>query len=302
MSKILITGASGLIGTRLQQLLIPLGYDIHTIGRSAAPSPFKNVKSYTWDVAGRKMDAGAFEGVDAIIHLAGAGVADQRWTSGRKKEIMDSRVDSTRLLYDTLASRPNQVKTIVSASAVGYYGDCGDEVVKEDHPVAHTFLAEVTDRWEREVSRLSDLGIRHVSCRIGIVLSDHGGALPELIKTLPLGVAGYFSKSPLYYPWVHIDDVCGIMIHALENEKMNGSYNTSAPTPVIIKDLMKAILAAKKSKAILTPVPPFALRIALGEMAEMLLSSQNCSDEKIIKAGYKFKFPDLDQALSAIFK
>ena len=301
MAKILITGGSGLIGSRLQQMLLARGHAIHLIGRTLAKTKEHNIKSFVWDIAAQKMDSRALAGVDAVIHLAGAGVADQRWTEARKKEIIDSRIDSTRLLYNTLANNALQVKTIVSASAVGYYGDCGASVIKEDHPAANNFLAEVTDRWEKEVNRFGQLGIRQVCCRIGIVLSDHGGALPELVKTLPLGVAGYFTKTPLYYPWIHINDICGIMIHALENDIVHGSYNTTGPNPTPIKDLMKAIIAAKKSHAILTPVPAFALRFALGEMAEMLLSSQNCSNEKIIKTGYEFQFPTLKSALEAIY-
>jgi hypothetical protein len=279
-------------------MLLSRGYEVQSIGRAAKDN---SVNSFVWDVAAQQMDARALDGVDAIIHLAGAGVADQRWTTARKKEILNSRIDSTRLLYNTLTTRTHQVKTIISASAVGYYGDCGDEILREDHSPAHTFLAEVTDRWEKEVARFQQEGIRHVCCRIGIVLAEHGGALPELVKTLPLGIAGYFAKAPLYYPWVHIDDVCGIMIHALENQNVHGSYNATAPHPVSIKDLMRALLMARKSKAILTPIPGFALRLALGEMSEMLLSSQNCSSEKIIRAGYKFKFPGLQRALADIY-
>ena len=259
------------------------------------------VQSFIWDIDNQKMDAEALRGVDTIIHLAGAGVADSRWTAARKKEILDSRIDATKLLYKTLKNHPHQVKTIVSASAVGYYGDCGDALVTEDHPVADTFLAEVTAKWEAEVRQFEKLSIRHVCCRIGIVLAKHGGALPELTKTLPIGVAGYFSHSPLYYPWIHIDDVCGIMIHGLENPQVRGSYNTSAPGPVPIRELMKAILATQKTKAILTPVPDFVLKIALGEMADMLLSSQNCSNKKIMKTGYQFYFPKLEKALENIY-
>ena len=301
MPKILITGASGLIGSRLQEMLLSKGYEVNILGRKAMPSTDKRVRSFVWDVAGQKMDVKAIDGVDGIIHLAGAGVADSRWTDERKKEILDSRVDSTRLLYSVLTKMDHQVKKIVSASAVGYYGDCGDEIVTEDHAAANTFLAEVTKRWEEEVGRFERRDIRHVCCRIGIVLSKHGGALPELVKTLPLGVAGYFAKSPLYYPWVHIDDVCSIMIHALENDKLRGSYNTTAPKPVSIKELMQEIVSAKKAKAILAPVPTFALKLALGEMADMLLSSQNCSDEKIVMTGYKFLFPELKGALKNIY-
>jgi len=301
MAKILITGAGGLIGTRLQQILLERGHEIHTIGRSLHSSIGPGIRAYTWDLSAQQMDPAALEGVDGIIHLAGAGVADERWTRARKKEIMDSRVDSTRLLLQTLAKYPHEVRTIVSASAVGYYGDAGDEVMTEKHPAADTFLAEVTASWEREVRRFESEGVRHVCCRIGIVLAPHGGALPELTKTLAVGVASYFDKTPLYYPWIHLDDVCGIMIHALEHTQLRGSYNTTAPDPVPIKDLMKAIVRAKKSKAILMPVPAFGIRLLLGEMAEMVLSSQRCSASKIMQAGYSFHYPDLDGALRDIY-
>ena len=301
MKKVLITGASGLIGGRLTEMLLVKGYSINTLGRQAGAAKRGNVRAFTWNIENHKMDAAALDGVEAIIHLAGAGVADKRWTSSRKNEILNSRVNSTRLLFDTIKQVPNEVKTIVSASAVGYYGDCGDETVTENHPAANTFLAQVTRQWEAEVGKFDTLGIRHVCCRIGIVLAAHGGALPELVKTLPLGVAGYFAKTPLYYPWVHIDDVCGIMIYALENATMQGSYNTTAPNPVTIRTLMEAIVQAKHTKAIFTPVPAFALKLALGEMADMLLSSQKCSDEKITKAGYNFYYPELKKALANIY-
>jgi uncharacterized protein (TIGR01777 family) len=301
MAKVLITGASGLIGSRLQQMLLGNGYDINTLGRNPKPAANPRINSFQWNLEDQTMDTASLAGVTTIIHLAGAGVADKRWTEDRKKEIVSSRTDSTKLLYKTLKSIPNLVKTIVSASAVGYYGDCGDEVVTEEHPAAENFLAEVTRQWEKEVRHFEEINIRHVCCRIGIVLAKNGGALPELVKTLPIGVAGYFAKSPLYYPWVHIDDVCGIMIHAAEDQQLRGSYNTTAPDPVSIRELMAAIIAVKKSKAVLVPVPVFALKIALGEMADMLLSSQKCSDQKILQTGYKFYFPDLKKALKNIY-
>jgi uncharacterized protein (TIGR01777 family) len=215
---------------------------------------------------------------------------------------MDSRVESTRLLYSTLSQTSNQVKTIISASAVGYYGDCGDALVTEDRAPANNFLAEVTVRWEQEVAKLENLGIRHMCCRIGIVMAKNGGALPELTRTIPMGIAPYFKKEPLYYPWVHIDDVCGIMIHGVENNAVRGSYNTTAPRPAAIKELIQTILDVKRSKAVLIPAPTFALHIMLGEMADMLLASQKCSDAKITEAGYKFYFPELKTALENIYK
>lgn len=300
MSKILITGADGLIGTRLQELLRQQGHAIHTIGR-ARPGR-KKAGHYTWDIAQQIMDPAALDGVDAIIHLAGAGVADQRWTEARKKEIYDSRIDSTRLLYQTLAQVAHQVQVVVSASAVGYYGDRGADILRENEPAGDSFLARVVADWERGVARVEELGIRHVCCRIGIVLAKDGGALPELVKTMPLGVAGYFAKPDLYYPWIHIDDVCGIMIHALETCSMRGSYNTCAPHPVLIKDLMKTIVSVRQSHAILVPVPPLALKVALGEMSDMVLQSQRCSDGKIVQAGYRFRYLEVRSALKTIYE
>ena len=269
MTKTLITGADGLIGTRLQLMLKQKGYTIHTIGR-ARPGRKKD-GHYTWDIGRQVMDTAALDGVDAIIHLAGAGVADQRWTAARKKEIYDSRIDSTRLLYKTLAATPNKVKTIVSAAAVGYYGDRGADILQETEPAGGTFLAKVVADWEREVAQMEKLSVRHVCCRIGVVLAREGGALPQLDMTVPFGIAPYFAKQDLYYPWVHIDDVCGVMIHALEQDTMHGSYNTTAPEPALIKDLMKAIVKTRQAHALVIPVPPLALKMMLGEMSEVVL-------------------------------
>jgi uncharacterized protein (TIGR01777 family) len=298
MSNILMTGANGLIGTRLQVKLLEKGHVIKTIGRATNG---KTQHGYTWDPPAGKMNENALKGVNAIIHLAGAGVADKRWSKARKKEILESRVQSTRLLFDTLSHHLHQVTTIVSASASGYYGDSGDKWLKEDMPASDSFLGEVCRRWEEEVAMFEKIGIRHVCCRIGIVLSPQGGALPELMKTFPMGVAGYLAKNPLYYPWVHIDDVCGIFTYAIENEKIRGSYNANAPDPLLIKDLIEAIVEAKKSNAVLMPVPPIALRLAMGEMADMLLGSQRCSSDKIRLAGYRFLFPEIKDALNDLF-
>ena len=301
MKKVLITGASGMVGKRLTELLLAKGCRVNTLSRSAILNPNSQIMYYQWDVEKGTIDSAAFDGVDAIIHLAGAGVADERWTEKRKREIRDSRVDSTRLLFQFLKENKHSVRTIVSASAVGYYGDGGEEEILETRKPAATFLANVCVDWEKEVQQFYSLDIRHVQCRIGIVLSKNGGALPALTKTFPLGVTGYFSKSPLYYPWIHLDDVCGIFMHAHENETMQGAYNTTAPTPVSIRELLQEIVRAKKSNALLVPIPSVALKLLLGEMADMLLSSQRCSAQKILEAGYRFKFEKIQAALSEIY-
>lgn len=305
MKKILITGATGLVGSRLTELLVQRGCIVHALGRkqlnTERQQPNERVLSFYWDIEKQKIDAKALEGVDAIIHLAGAGVAEKKWSTERKREIIDSRVKSAQLLFNYLKQHKHHVKTFISASAVGYYGDCGHKVLDETQPNGGGFLAEVCQQWENAVMQFSTLGIREVRCRIGIVLTKGGGALPELTKTIPLGIAAYFSKTDLYYSWIHIDDVCGILIHALENEILNGAYNTTAPTPLLMKDLMTAIVNAHKSRALVLPAPPLAIRLAMGEQAEMLLSSQRCNAEKIIASGYVFQYSTISKALKAIY-
>ncbi len=308
MEKVLITGASGLIGHRLTGLLLLKGYAVNHLGRpnnitqKGLNFNTEHVNHYVWDIKKGEIEPKAFDGVSTIIHLAGAAVADKPWTNARKKEIIDSRTQSAGLIEAFLKKNNHTVKTFVSASAVGYYGDCGGEFVTEERQPGTDFLAQVCKEWEQAAIKIGNLGVREVRCRIGIVLAKNGGALPQLIKTMPLGFVNYFSKSNLYYPWIHLDDVCGIILHAIENKNMHGAYNTTGPAPILMKDLMKAILEAKKSNALLLPVPPFALKLVLGELSEVVLSSQKCSNEKIIKAGFNFKFNNIEQALTNIFQ
>lgn len=301
MKKVLITGASGLIGKKLTTLLLKAGYEVNHLGRSGKTRQ-KGVNAYKWNIETGEMDAAAFDGVTGVVHLAGANLADSRWTDSRKKELIDSRVKSCELIYNHLKSGKHTVSSFISASAVGYYGDCGSEIVTEEHAPGKEFVSEICKAWEYGAVKIGKLGIREVRCRIGIVLAKEGGALPELMRTLPVGVAGYFAKADLYYPWVHVNDVCGIVMHALENPAMKGPYNTTAPKPLLIKELMKEIVEAANAKAVLMPVPAFGLKLALGEMAEMLLVSQNTSADKIEKAGYSFNYPHIKEALKNILK
>ena len=301
--KVLITGATGLIGQRLSGMLLEKGIACNYLGRSARNDvKDKRINSFQWDVEKGLLDERAFEGVSTIIHLAGAGVAEKRWADSRKKEIIDSRVKSAGLLHRFLKKGNHEVKTFISASAVGYYGDCGAETISEDHQPGKDFLADVCKKWEQGAIKIGALGLREIRCRIGIVLAPNGGALPELTRTLPIGFANYFTKNDLYYPWIHIDDVCGIMMSVLENEMVSGPFNTTAPNPLLMKELMRHIIAVKKPGAALLPAPSFALKLALGEMSSMLLGSQRCSNEKILKTGYKFRFGDIEGALKDVFR
>lgn len=282
-------------------MLLQKGYEVNVLGRSKPKPASQNVKSFVWNIDTGEMETAAFAGVSAIVHLAGAGIAQQRWNDERKREIIDSRVKSATLIYNFLKKNKHNVTTFISASAVGYYGNCGEELIAEEHQAGSDFLAEVCKQWEQSAMQFSKIGLREVRCRIGIVLAKNGGALPELTKTMPVGMAGYFAKPDLYYPWIHIDDVCGIVIHALENENMKGAYNTCAPEPLLMKNLMQEIVKAKKSHALLLPVPPLGIKLALGEMSAMLLSSQRCCSEKISMSGYKFKYSQIEKALKAIY-
>ncbi|MFN8276531.1 MAG: TIGR01777 family oxidoreductase [Chitinophagales bacterium] len=301
MKKVLVTGASGAIGAALLPQLVAQGYQVHVLGRTLK-TPQSSIHYFQWDVAAGIMDEKALDGVEGIIHLAGAGVADQRWTAARKREILDSRVNSTRMLIDFLRKGNHQVRRFVCASAVGYYGDTGGDWISETHQPAKTFLAAVCEAWEAAAQEAEKLGIAAVSCRIGIVLDATSGALPELIKTLPLGVAGYFAKSPLFYPWIHVQDIAAIFVHAVSNESMRGIYNATAPHPVSQREIVAASRKILGSHAVMLPVPKPAVQLLVGEMADMLFCSQRCSADKLLKTGFVFRFPQLEEALSDLLK
>jgi uncharacterized protein (TIGR01777 family) len=299
MSKVkiwLISGGTGLVGTRLSEMLLENGCKLRILSRNGGKNQ-TGIQHYRWDPAAGEIPAEALAGAEAVINLAGAGVADARWTDSRKQEILESRISATQTLVKAMAESNPEIP-LVSASAVGFYGDCGDEMVKENHSPANTFLAGVCKAWEKEALKHSG---RTVILRIGIVLSEKGGALPELSKTMPMGIAGWFNKKPLWYPWIHIDDLCRMIIHAAENPQCSGVYNATAPQPLPLKSLIEEIVKAGKFRAVSVPVPSFGLRLAMGEMSDMLLSSQRCDAGKIIKTGFQFSFPDAGSALSEIY-
>lgn len=297
--KILITGATGLVGTELKKHLLNKGYTVNTLSRKKGKDP----NSFVWDVYKGTIDANCLNGVDAVIHLAGEPVADKKWTDELKKQIIDSRVKSTELLLKTIKSKPDrQIKTFVSSSAVGFYGDCGDEILTEESPNGYGFLAECCKLWEDAVDQGKKLSLRIVKLRTGIVLSTKGGALPQLAQPVKLFAGAALGTGKQWTPWLHIDDMVEMYIEAVENLKMENCYNACAPFPVTNTALTKAI-----AKQLHRPVWPFnvpkkVLALLLGERVEAVLMSNNTSAQKILDAGYKFKFTHLEDALKDLYQ
>lgn len=295
MNKVLITGASGLVGLRLTELLLSKKMEVVHVGRTKRDG---SVPSFVWDVDKQQMDAKALAGVDTIVHLAGAGVADKRWTPTRKKEILDSRVQSTRLLYQILKEEKHSVKNIVSASAIGYYGfGLSDQLFTEERPPATDFLASVTTEWEKEVDAIRELEIRVVKIRIGIVLSNKGGALKEMARPIQFGVGAPLGTGQQVMSWIHIDDLCEMFCKAIQDRSLAGAYNGVAPNPVTNAELTKAIASILKKPLWLPNVPPFVLRLLVGEMADIVVNGSKVSAEKILATRFKFQYSQIDDAL-----
>ncbi len=296
MGNILITGGTGLIGRRLTELLTARGHTVSHLGRSKRGE--NNVRTFTWSIDAHRIDESAFDGVEAIIHLAGAGIADKRWTEERKREILESRTKSTRLLYEELKKRNHVVKTVVAASAIGYYGfDDEEKVFTEDSAPGDDFLAEVTRHWEKEIDAIADLGIRVVKIRTGIALSEKGGALMEIVKPVRLFAGAPLGSGRQFMSWIHVDDLCGIFIKAVEDPSLTGAYNGVAPNPVTNRVLTKEIARVLHKPLLLPPVPSFVLKILLGEMAALVLRGNRVSAKKILDAGYRFKFENIGEAM-----
>ncbi|TRX50909.1 TIGR01777 family protein [Fulvivirga sp. M361] len=297
MSKtVLITGGTGLVGSRLTELLKEKGYNVRFMTRN--PKKSSDIALFGWDVGQGTIDESALENVDYIMHLAGAGVADKPWSKERKKEIRDSRTKSTQLLKDTLEKNAHQVKAFISASAIGYYGwDSGGVWKKEDSRFGDDFLATVTKVWEAEVDEIDKLGIRTVKLRIGVVLSEKGGALKEITKPIKWGVGAPLGPGDQYMSWIHLDDLCNMFIYAMENENTTGIYNAVAPNPVTNKELSKLSAKMLNKPFFLPNVPGFVLKLILGEMASMILGGSRVSPEKIQQAGFRFDFTEIKPAL-----
>jgi uncharacterized protein (TIGR01777 family) len=295
---ILITGASGLIGSRLSDLLSGRGHEVSHLGRTVHQGKYA---SFTWDVKHQTMDVRALENIDTIIHLAGAGIADKQWTTNRKLEILESRTQSTRLLATKLRETGATVKNFISASAIGYYGfDDNHTVFTEASPAGRDFLSRVVQAWEAEADQIGKQEKRLVKIRIGIVLSEKGGALEAMAKPVKLYVGAPLGSGDQYVSWIHIDDLCGIFIRAVEDPMMQGVYNATAPSPVTNKELTKIIGKVLHRPVIFPAVPGIVLKVMLGEMAETVLKGNQVSSKKIQDEGYVFQYMQIEEAVKSL--
>jgi hypothetical protein len=293
--RVAITGSRGLVGSEVVTVLSAAGHEVVRLVRRA-PAPGE--KAVRWDPMKREVDAAGLEGLDAVVHLAGENIASGRWTAARKAAIRDSRVNGTRLLCEALAGLARPPKTLVCASAVGYYGDRGGEPLTEESPPGTGFLAGVCREWEAASAPAARKGIRVVALRFGMVLSPKGGALGRMLPLFRAGLGGTIGGGRQYVSWVALDDLPGIVLHALRSGDLSGPVNAVTPCPVTNREFTEAIGTVLSRPAPL-PVPAFALRLAVGrEMADaLLLASARAIPRRLEETGYRFRFPELGGAL-----
>jgi len=304
MPTVVIAGGTGLIGSALKKALTQKSYDIIILSRNSQSSKEKNISYSVWDVNNQTIDEQVVKKADYIIHVAGANVGEKRWTKKRKKEIIDSRVKSAELIAKALWQIPNNVKAVISSSAIGYYGP--DPQIPNPKPFVETdqpfndFLATTVVAWESAMRPIEELGKRLVFFRTGIVLSNEGGAYTEFKKPLKFGLASILGNGRQIISWIHIDDLVRLYIETIENENWTGIYNAVAPYPISNQQLVKEIAKQAKGFYITAKVPSTILKVALGEMSIEVLKSTTVSAEKVQKAGFKFLFPTVQEAVASL--
>jgi hypothetical protein len=289
---IAITGSHGLVGSVLVPFLTTGGHRITRIVRGTAGEG-----EMAWNPGGRQFEAAGLDGIDAVVHLAGENIASRRWGAAQKKRIRDSRVNGTRLLCERLARMQAPPKVLISASAIGYYGDRGDESLDESSPPGHGFLAEVAEAWEAAAEPAVGAGIRVVNLRLGVILSPIAGGLAKMLTPFKLGGGGMIGNGRQYWSWISIDDVVGAILHVIMTDSLSGPVNIVAPNAVTNREFTKT-LGRVLSRPTLVPMPAAAARLALGEMAnELLLASARVEPKRLLESGYEFRHAELEPAL-----
>jgi hypothetical protein len=317
MATVMITGGTGMIGTHLSEMLADNGYNVIILSRnpqetaretdlhSSRPAFFRNngnIYYSRWDIENQYIDPSALANADYIVHLAGAGVADKRWTESRKKEILESRTKSSELLVKALKENKHKVRAVISASAIGWYGADNGKPFVESDPHSNDFLGDTCYQWEKSISPVEDLGVRLVKLRTGIVLSSEGGALKEFRKPLRVGAATILGSGNQVISWIHIDDLCRIFMYAIDEKDLTGVYNAVAPHPATNRELTMTLAKhITNSRHYTFKVPEFALKLVLGEMSVEVLKSATVSSKKIENAGFNFQFPTLEKAIDNLY-
>jgi uncharacterized protein len=284
--KIAVTGSTGLVGSALVSLLESAGHEVARLKRPA-----------DWDPETRTVDISVFDGTDAVVHLAGENIASGRWTAARKARIRDSRVKGTKLISETFARLERAPQVLISASAIGYYGDRGSELLREDSPPGTGFLADVCKQWEAATDQATRKGIRVAHLRTGVVLSAKGGALEKMLPPFKFGIAGKVGRGTQYWSWISLDDVCAAILHCIQAGTLHGAVNLVSPAPVTNLEFTRALGRVLRRPAIF-PLPAFAARLALGEMADaLLLASARVEPAKLQASRFVFRRKDLESTL-----
>lgn len=290
--KVLVTGSSGLVGSALIPALESAGHDPVRLVRSSNDVPGSH-----WNPAGGEIHVEQPESMDGVVHLAGESIAEGRWTAEKKQRILESRTQGTQVLSEAIARWSPPPRVLVAASAIGYYGDRGEEICEETSPPGSGFLADVCRQWEAATTPASENGIRVVNLRIGVVLSSRGGALAKMLLPFKLGLGGRVGSGRQYMSWIAIDDLVGVILHCLENEPLRGPVNAVAPHPVTNRQFTAALGRVLHRPTIL-PMPALAARVALGEMAdELLLASTRVRPARLEESGYDYRHAELEDAL-----
>lgn len=298
--NILITGGTGLLGGRLADFLLQKGMSPKLLSRQSDLKAA--IPRYKWNIKESSIYPKALEEIDVLIHLAGANVGEGKWTTKRKKDILDSRIDSTKLLYDTVAGLKKKPKTIICASATGYYGlKSFDHESSEEDIAGEDFLAQVCTKWEREADRFQDLGMRVVKLRTGVVFDQGGGALQKMAQPIRFFVGAPLGSGKQVIPWIHWSDWCGAVSHLISENNLSGPYNLVAPKPVTNADLTRLIAKIIRRPLLLPPVPSFMLRMLLGEMSSIVLKGHSVSSKKLQESGFEFEYNTAEQALFELF-
>lgn len=299
--RVLITGATGLIGKELVKLLLEKNHSVHYLTTSKTKIEEKpNYIGFYWNPQQGKIDESCLYGVDVIVHLAGANIA-KRWTNAYRQEIIESRTLSGELLFNLIKKTPNQVKQIISASGTAIYPDSLDKVYDETATATEdSFLSHVVKKWEETANRFQVLGLKVCKLRTGIVLSNQGGALPEMVKPIALGLGAGMGSGKQMQSWIHIADLVALYYMAIEKQ-WDGIYNAVTPHPVSNQELTKVIAKTLKKPLFLPNIPKFVMQLVLGDMCYLLFSGKNLSAQKVIDAGFHFRFPDIEKALMNLY-